>query len=97
MSDAIVGAGDPAHPVLALNERQLGDLRLCIYYATTLAHGFPNHNLMMLVAMLAASHGFALEDDLLRLTFTPGVQPVLQVPPDQVTILEGVINGDAGN
>ncbi len=65
---------------LVLNQRQLKETKLNLYYAKFLEHGTDGHNLRILQAQLATALGFALNEqgDLTYndnpLPFSDGVQ-----------------------
>lgn len=51
---------------IALTERELKEIKLCMYYTENLKHGTAGHNRMVLIATLAYANGFILMGDDLR-------------------------------
>ncbi len=45
---------------IALTERELKEIQLCMYYTENLQHGTADHDRMILIASLAHAVGFAL-------------------------------------
>lgn len=48
---------------LEITQRELAEIKHTLYYAAHCNHGTANHNLLMLVAKLAADKGFRLSLD----------------------------------
>lgn len=56
---------------ITLTEREINEIKLCMFYAENLKHGTDGHSRMILVASLAHSVGFLMDG--LDLTVPNGV------------------------
>lgn len=46
---------------ITLTEREISEIKLCMYYVENLSHGTDGHNRMVLLASLAYSIGFLMD------------------------------------
>lgn len=50
---------------ITLTEREISEIKLCMFYAENLKHGTDGHSRMILVASLAFATGFLMDDQVL--------------------------------
>lgn len=50
---------------ITLTEREINEIKLCMYYVENLSHGTDGHSRMILVASLAFATGFLMDDQVL--------------------------------